>query len=176
MVRKLKVYRTAIGFHDAYVAATSRKEALKAWGAKADLFARGVAEEVDNPDLAREPLATPGAVVRRSRGTAAEQLAALPPDPPRPSAGAKAARTKSAPRPRPTPKPSRGALEDAEAALADAETRHEAARADLRRREAALVRERNALDAAQANERERLEEARDRERERYDRALARWRD
>lgn len=30
--RKLKVYRTPIGFHDAYVAAPSQKAALEAWG------------------------------------------------------------------------------------------------------------------------------------------------
>lgn len=30
--QKLKVYRTPIGFHDAYVAAPSQKAALKAWG------------------------------------------------------------------------------------------------------------------------------------------------
>jgi hypothetical protein len=33
---------------------------------------------VDDPALMAEPLAHPGAVIRRSRGTAAEQIAALP--------------------------------------------------------------------------------------------------
>ena len=51
---RLKVYRMPIGFHDAYVAAPSRKAALAAWGSDADLFARGVAEQVDDPDLARD--------------------------------------------------------------------------------------------------------------------------
>ena len=32
---KLKVYRTPIGFHDAYVAAPSQKAALDAWGSDA---------------------------------------------------------------------------------------------------------------------------------------------
>jgi hypothetical protein len=41
---KLKVYRTAAGFHDAYVAAPSQKAALAAWGSDHDLFARGGAE------------------------------------------------------------------------------------------------------------------------------------
>jgi hypothetical protein len=36
--------RTPIGFHDAYIAATSQKEALKARGTVADLFARGIAD------------------------------------------------------------------------------------------------------------------------------------
>ena len=35
---KLKVFRTAIGFHDAYVASPSRAAALRAWGADTDLF------------------------------------------------------------------------------------------------------------------------------------------
>lgn len=81
--QKLKVFRTPTGFHDAYVAAPSRKAALEAWGSDADLFARGIAEVVTDEELSREPLANPGKVIRRSRGTAAEQLAALPPGMPR---------------------------------------------------------------------------------------------
>ena len=84
MARKLKVYRTPIGFHDAYVAASSRKEALRAWGADADLFARGIAEVVTDEELTREPLAKPGEVVRSLRGTSDEHLAALPKDKPAP--------------------------------------------------------------------------------------------
>lgn len=84
MVRKqkLKVYRTPIGFHDAYVAATSQKAALKAWGSDADLFARGIAEVVTDEALTREPLAKPGIVIRKPRGTSAEFVAALPKDRP----------------------------------------------------------------------------------------------
>jgi hypothetical protein len=33
MPRKQKVFRTSTGFHDAYVAAPSRKKALEAWSA-----------------------------------------------------------------------------------------------------------------------------------------------
>ena len=51
----LKVYRTPIGFHDAYVAAPSQKAALQAWGSDANLFARGVAELVTDPALTAEP-------------------------------------------------------------------------------------------------------------------------
>lgn len=76
--QKLKVFRTPIGFHDAYVAAPSRKAALEAWGSDSDLFARGIAEPVTDPELAREPLQNPGQVIRRLRGTEAEQIAALP--------------------------------------------------------------------------------------------------
>lgn len=81
---KLKVYRTPIGFHDAYVAAPSQKAALQAWGSDADLFARGVAEQVADPALMEEPLAHPGKVIRRLRGSAEEQLAALPAESPAP--------------------------------------------------------------------------------------------
>ena len=82
---KLKVYRTPIGFHDAYVAAPSQKAALAAWGSDADLFARGIAEVVSDEELSREPFANPGKVIRRLRGTAEEQLAALPAIKPKPS-------------------------------------------------------------------------------------------
>ena len=71
---KLKVFRTAIGFHDAYVAAPSQKAALEAWGSDGNLFATGAAERVDDPALAREPLAQPGVVIRRPRGTMARSI------------------------------------------------------------------------------------------------------
>lgn len=195
---KLKVFRTPIGFHDAYVAAPSRKAALAAWGSDADLFARGVAEEVTDPALTAEPLASPGTVIRRSRGTAAEQLAALPPDPPRTkraAAGEKdepsptrrtAARASSrptanpapAPQPRPPrpPRPSGDALDAAEAALAEAERRHRAALADLAEREKRLARERRELEQGQADEIAAMEQGRDAARASYDAALRRWRD
>jgi hypothetical protein len=51
MARALKVLRTAAGFHDASVAATNRKAALAARGSRADLFARGMAEQVTDPEL-----------------------------------------------------------------------------------------------------------------------------
>ncbi|MBA2935946.1 hypothetical protein HZF05_17845 [Sphingomonas sp. CGMCC 1.13654] len=93
MVRKqkLKVYRTTIGFHDAYVAAPSQKAALKAWGVDVDLFARGVAEAVDDEKLSEAPLKDPGTVVRVPRGSSEEHMAALP--------KAKPARRKAAPTP-----------------------------------------------------------------------------
>lgn len=78
---RLKVYRTPIGFHDAYVAAPSQKAALSAWGSAHDLFATGEAELVIDPALMKPPLAKPGEIVRRVRGTAAEHIAALPAEP-----------------------------------------------------------------------------------------------
>lgn len=72
MARALKVYRTPIGFHDAYVATPSQKAALEAWGADANLFARGSAEQVTEAELMQEPLANPGKIIKRPRGSEAE--------------------------------------------------------------------------------------------------------
>jgi hypothetical protein len=51
---------------------------LNAWGTDADLFARGAADTVTDDELTREPLANPGTIVRRLRGTNDEHIAALP--------------------------------------------------------------------------------------------------
>lgn len=179
------MYRTPIGFHDAFVAAPSQKAALAAWGSDANLFARGVAEEVTDPALTAEPLARPGEVVKRLRGTADEQFAALPPDRPKRTRAAepdddaptprKPRRAAPAPPPPRKPKPDRDALDAAEAALDDAATRHRAEKDDLARREAALARERRDLTARQDKEAAALERDRDRARAAYDRAMADWR-
>jgi hypothetical protein len=197
---KLKVYRLPVGFHDAYVAAPSQKAAIEAWGSDKDVFQRGQAELVEDPKLTKEPLASPGEVIKRLRGTAAEQMAALGKSEPAPrrksrrtsseaepeararsSAGAKpSARAKPAPRPRPPPKPkprpSRAALDKAEQALAEAEERHQQDRRKIAEREAALARERKALEKKQADERERLEARRDKAEAAHDEAMRRWRE
>ena len=80
--QKLKVYRTPIGFHDAYAAAPSQKAALEACGADVDLFARGVAEAVDDEALTQGARERPGTVVRGTRGSKAEHMAALSEDKP----------------------------------------------------------------------------------------------
>lgn len=169
MARKLKIFCTAIGFHDAYVAAPSRKAALKAWGATADLFARGMAEEVTDEALVAEPLAHPGEVIKRTRGDMAAHIAALPKN-----AGAprKAAKAKAAP---PAPRPSRAALEEAEQALEEGEKANRAATRDLEQREAALRRERRALEQRISTERQKLEDTLAREEARYRRAMEAWR-
>ncbi len=165
MPRKLKVFRTPIGFHDAYVAAPSRKAALAAWGSDADLFARGVAEEVTDPELMADALASPGEVVRRSRGTAAEQLAMTP---------AKRRASRRAPA-KATPRPSPAEVDAAEEALEAMERRHRAAQAEIAKRKAALDREERSLARKQAAERDALESARERARADYDAALRKWR-
>lgn len=190
---KLKVFRTPIGFHDAYIAAPSQKAALEAWGSDKDLFSSGAAERIDDPDLMREPLANPGQVIRKLRGTMAEHMAALPKDGPAPrkratpsadgEEGAPARKATPAAKPppkpkrppKPKPRPDRAALTRAEAELADAEARHQDERAALARRQAELDRERRKLEADQARERERLDRKVDAAREKYDRAMQGWR-
>ncbi len=165
---KLKVFRTPIGFHDAYVAAPSQKAALKAWGSDADLFARGVAELVTDPALAAEALARPGEVIRKLRGSAEEQLTALPADKPKPRAAEKA-KVKA-------PRPDRGAVEAAEQALAAAQARHQEEDAMLATEERALVDRRRRLRAEHASEAKKLEAARDAAELAYADALRAWRD
>ena len=168
---RLKVYRTPIGFDDAYVAAPSRKAALAAWGSDADLFARGAAEVVDDPALAAEPLAHPGEVIRRLRGTVDEQLAALPPDRP------KAERTgiaRSVPQPA-APRPDRAPVEAAAAALAAAEARQRDEDRAIAAAEAALAERRRKLRADHAAETARLAAARDAAEHAYADALRAWR-
>ncbi|WP_176597453.1 MULTISPECIES: hypothetical protein [Sphingobium] len=169
MPRALKTYRTAIGFHDAYVAAPSQKAALEAWGADANLFARGVAEVVTDPALTADPLAHPGQVIKRPRGSMAEHLAALPHE--KPASGRKAAARKEA---KPKPRPDRTPLEEAEEALAVLDRRQEMERQQLGRREAALRRDRQALEQRHQMEKDRLQHARDTAAKRYERALKAW--
>lgn len=168
----MKVYRTAIGFHDAYVAAPSQKAALRAWGSDHDLFARKAAEVVTDPALTAEPLASPGQVIKRLRGTEAEQIAALPPDRPR---RARTASDRKPSEPKPEPRPSRKPLEDAERAVANAERDFAKARAELSAREAALARERGAMEQDQARRLEDLNHAREQAERAYRDALSDWR-
>jgi len=171
MPRKLKVFRTAIGFHDAYVAAPSRKAALEAWGTDKDLFARGVAEEVTDPALAKAALAKPGEVVRVSRGGAREQIAALG-KARAPARRAKAPDAPSLPVKPPARRPSRAALDKAEAALERLRAQQEAARAALAERQA---RDERKLVDAQRKEGERTSARLAKARESYEAAMEAWR-
>lgn len=192
--QKLKVFRTPIGFHDAYVAAPSQKAALAAWGAGSNLFAFGSAERVEDPELMREPLARPGEVIRRLRGTLAQHMAALPKDSPR-RAPPKAKPSKSVekpapaagkpkppplpkakPPPKPRPLPDRTPLDLAEATLVEAEKRQADAKTALAQRQAELDRERRTLEAQQARESEKLQKRLDAARDKYERAMRAWRD
>ena len=175
--RKLKVYRMAVGFHDAYVAAPSQKAAIEAWGSDKDVFTRKQAELVEDPKLTEEPLARPGEVVKRLRGTAAEQIAALgETEAPARRKGATAAPEKAKAKPaKPKPRPSREALEDAEAALEALRARQAGEREALDRREAELAHDRKAMEKAHRAERETLDARRDKAEAAYDAAIRKWR-
>ena len=177
--QKLKVFRTPIGFHDAYVAAPSQKAALEAWGAESNLFAQGIAEQVTEPELMAEPLQRPGEVIRRLRGSAKEQLAAVG------TAAAARGRRRPSPRPSPAsgrgrgrvakpPKPSRAEVDRAEAALDEAETRQRREQRDMEREIEGLERRRRELLRRHEAERDELQASRDRARASYERAIRAW--
>lgn len=173
MPRKLKVFRTAIGFHDAYVAAASQKAALEAWGAAANLFARGAAELVSDAELSKEPLAHPGKVIKRLRGSEAEHFAALE----RASAAdsRREPRASAAPKRKPRPRPDRKPLDDAEETLDGAQRAAEQLERDFRERERRLAHERHAAERAAGELVRKARSARDAEKLRYEEILARWR-
>jgi hypothetical protein len=193
--QKLKVFRTPIGFHDAFVAAPSQKAALEAWGADANIFAQGIAEEVTDPKLMEEPLARPGEVIKRLRGSAEEHVAALPerkraPTPslslkgrgekeggPRPSTSLrteiKSGMAKKEKPPRP-PKPSRDELDAAEEAIEKAEKKQRKAIRKIEEQMQVLERELRALKRKHERERDELSEKRDRARSAHERAMRQW--
>jgi hypothetical protein len=180
MPRKLKVFRTPIGFHDAYVAAPSRKAALEAWGASADLFARGTAEEVTDSRLTAEPLRRPGEVIRVSRGDLQAPLKALgPKKQPRASKAAKPGLdSSSAPEARaakPEPPPKRDGIDDAEARIQEARQKQARERAALEKQRTAIERKLGALEAQQDEEIARLEAKLATAQARYRAALEKWR-
>jgi hypothetical protein len=168
MPRALKVFRTSAGFHDAYVAATSRKAALEAWGADVDLFSRGVAEQVTDDALMAEPLKRPGEVIMKSRGDLADQLKALGPR--------KTGRKKDEPprKTKPRKPPSRARLDKAEAAIAEAEKRQREDLAALKAERDAIVRKITILESRQAKELSRLKRTLNSARESYRDALDRF--
>ena len=175
---KLKVFRTPIGFHDAYVAAPSQKKALEAWGADSNLFARGAAEHVTDPKLMKAPLAEPGAVIKVPRGSAEQHLASLAKSKPRARAAKTAPDTSPTPPPRrkkPRPRPSRAALDTAEQKLEAQQQALNARIGELEDQRACLKDEITRTRAAAEKERARLETAIDAARTKYDAALDRWR-
>ncbi|MBY8823476.1 hypothetical protein [Sphingomonas colocasiae] len=187
---KLKVFRTPIGFHDAYVAAPSQKAALAAWGADADLFARGVAERVSDPRLAAEPLEKPGEVIRRTRGTAAEHLAALPRDRarrhPEAAVGGRDTTEKSGPAekprasirkssPRRRPRPSREKLDALERELDALAARQRREMREIAAELARVERQKASLGLRHDRERAALQHKLDRVKSSHERAVRVWR-
>ncbi|MEH3036217.1 MAG: hypothetical protein PGN23_06960 [Sphingomonas adhaesiva] len=180
MPRKLKVFRTSIGFHDAYVAAPSQKAALTAWGATANLFTRGMAEEVLDPKLMEEPLSRPGEVIRKARGTMADHLAALPEAPIKPAklrsknADRRTATPAAKNKRRPVPPPSRKKLDAAVEAVRVAELAYAEQRRELEEREAEVRRVRRALEGEHAGRMKELEERRASAEADYRSAIEQW--
>jgi hypothetical protein len=178
MPRKLKVFRTSTGFHDAYVAAPSRKAALDAWGADANLFARGVAEQVTDPRLMAAPLDRPGKVIKLSRGDLSAQLKALGPRRKKVKARARGEATEEVAKPRkaakPKPPPKRDKVDRAEAALKAARQRHQNEAKALEDKRDAIERQLEALRTKQDKESARLERTRDEARDAYREALGKW--
>jgi len=167
MARRLKVFRTTIGFHDAYVAAPSRRAALEIWGTDKNLFATEAAEEVTDPELMAEPLEHPGEVIRKTRGSLADQLKAAGPVQHATAAlGKKQARRRSP--------PSRSQLEKAEKALEEFDQRAGSCLAELQERERALAEERARIEASLKTRREKLEARRVREDAAFRAKWARW--
>lgn len=82
---QLKLFKTVIGFHDAYVAAPSQRAALEAWGASTNLFSAGLAERVDDPRACEAAFDKPGTIVTAKRGSAKEWTERAKPKPKRPS-------------------------------------------------------------------------------------------
>jgi len=151
MPRKLKAYRTSLGFFDLAVAAPSMKGALEAWGAKSNLFQRGFAEETKDPLIVAATMAKPGVVLKRAVGSDGEfgEHAVLPKLPPL-EESAKPARPE---RRKPSPR-SGGDAAAREAAVAF-ETEQRRREDEQRRRED----ERHRHEAAKEKQRKRLEAA-----------------
>jgi hypothetical protein len=155
---KLKVFCTTSGFHDQIVAAPSRPAALKAWGAKTDLFSMGVAKQVTDPKLVKKALAKPGEVIRLNRSGGGEEA-------PAPKKVAK----KPAARP-----PSRAKLAAAEASLEKLEQRQAKERDAIEQELAALQKRRDQIEKRHAKARSAAEEKLEDARERYEAALEEW--
>ncbi len=171
------MFRTPIGFHDAYVAAPSMKAALEAWGSSTNLFSQGAAEVVTDAKLTRAPLARPGEVVRVPRGSEGEHFKALgrgetkqttdrpSPGPSREREGRKKRRGR---------RPSSAGVERAEAALARAEARHRESLEKLRAEAAEIDRKRREIERKHRGERERLTSELDEARENLRSATEEW--
>jgi uncharacterized coiled-coil protein SlyX len=156
---RLKVFCTTSGFHDSIVAAPSRPAALKAWGARTDLFSMGVAKQVTDPKIVEKALARPGEVIRLDRSGDAEQV---------PSTRKKADR-KARARP-----PSRAKLAAAEKRIDELETKQAKDREAIDQDIRMLERRRDQLDKRQAKARRSAEEKLEVAREAYEAALAAW--
>jgi len=174
--QKLKVFVTPIGFHDAYVAAPSQKAALEAWGADSNIFAQGIAEQVTDPKLMEEPLANPGKVIKRVRGSADEHFAELDRAAPRKKAAKESGKVVALkPKSKPRPRPKRDELDAAEEALEKAEKKQRKKLREIDDELQALGRKRRELQRKHEAERDRLSEKAEQARANYEQAMREWR-
>jgi len=139
------------------------------------LFAQGIAEAVTDPKLMKEPLAHPGEVIRRPRGSAGEHLKAVG------KANRPSPRSPAASRPSPGArergeKPDRAALYAAEEALKEIDRAHRAELRAIDRAAAELDRRRRQAERQHAADRDEAAARRDKARRAFDRALKAWRD
>lgn len=153
---RLKVFCATSGFHDSIVAAPSKPAALKAWGAKTDLFSMGVASLVTDPKIAKKALDRPGEVIRLKRTGGGEEVAA-------PKTRKRTAKP-----------PSRTKLASAEKMLAELEARQSEERATIERELKALEEKRERLAARHSKARAAAERKVERAQDDYKAAVASW--
>ena len=153
---KLKVFCTTSGFHDSIVAAPSKPAALKAWGAKTDLFSMGAARLVTDPKIAKKALDRPGEVIRLKRSGGGEVAAA-------PKRKAKASKP-----------PSRSRLKAAEEKLAELQAKQDKELDAVEREIRALEKKRDQLAARHSKARSAAERKVEEARDEYEAALADW--
>ena len=156
---RLKVFCATSGFHDSIVAAPSRPAALKAWGARTDLFSMGVARQVTDPKIVKRALARPGEVIRLSRSSG-EQDAPAP--------------KKKAAKKSPAGPPSRARLAGAEKRLEELESKQAKEHDAIEHQLTALARKRDQLDKRHGNARRAAEEKVEEARDAYQAALDDW--
>lgn len=171
---KLKVFRTSIGFHDAYVAAPSRAAALRAWGANTDLFAVGAAELIEEPKLTEAPLAEPGKVVRVSRGTISDHLGSLESSKSESRTGHAGKASRKAKKP--PPRPSRAKLDRADARLSLEEEAHQQSIKQIEQQIAALRGQLEKEIKGLASKRRKFERAKENAEADYEAAMRVWRE
>jgi len=156
---KLKVFCATSGFYDSVVAAPSKPAALKAWGAKTDLFSMGVARLVTDPKVAKKALATPGEVIRLKRSGSGADEAPAP---------------RKAPKRAASKRPSRAKLNAAEQRLAKLDETQSKEREAIDRELKAVEKKRDDLLKRLAKARKAAETKLEEAREQYKAALEDW--
>lgn len=151
MAPPLKLFEWSDGFHTFTVAASSRPKALAAWGSGQDLFATGLAKEIDDSPDGEAAKASPGTVIERKLDVK------LPAPVPKKNQTKKAQKPSAADRKR---------LQAAQLALDDLDTMHGQAAQRLDE-------ELQALKTRRAEERQAYEEQREKLQDRVEKARAR---